>query len=210
MKRSKIQAARLVPSISAENSVYYGRAAAEAGCLAMAGLPCRSLRPAQLSIAVPSAGEEMTTVRVLVVEDDEEQIEWLRDKLGRAFEVLDFEAITSESDFRANFGTIAASRPDAIILDVMLRWTKAGRGVTPRPAEEESFYYAGLRCKKMLAENEETKDIPVIVSSVLSGHELPSGITLLPKEGDETRLVDLLRTLVETAARQRESIRRHD
>jgi CheY-like chemotaxis protein len=137
-------------------------------------------------------------MRVLIVEDSEDQIEWVRETLAESFQDLELNAITSESDFRAQLPAIAANPPDVVILDAMLRWSRSAREVRPRPEDVQAgnFLSAGLRCKKMLEAHPATSCIPVVVCSVLHRDELPEGVReFLSKESDAESWIDKIRNL---------------
>src|SRR5262245_64704189 len=103
-------------------------------------------------------------MRVLLVEDDFLQAEWLRESLRRNFSSVEVVVVKNESSFREQISDLLESPPDLVLMDVMLRWCDPNPGSQPTPAPEEvrqgGYYRAGFRCLKLLLENEETSRIP--------------------------------------------------
>jgi CheY-like chemotaxis protein len=108
---------------------------------------------------------------ILIVEDDEPQFNLVKSGLERirSFSKDRIERIATELDFQNKFDEIATNKPDVIIMDVMLRWTDPVRNMLPAPGDMDR---AGIRCEKMLANNDKTRDIPVILYTVLSRDDL--------------------------------------
>jgi CheY-like chemotaxis protein len=108
---------------------------------------------------------------ILIVEDDEPQFNLVKSGLERikGFSDARIERIATELDFQNEFHKIIENKPDVIIMDVMLCWTHPARDMPPEPGDMDR---AGIRCEKMLANNEETKNIPVILYTVLSREDL--------------------------------------
>ena len=117
-------------------------------------------------------------MRILVVEDDHLQREWIRQKLQEEFNAQ-IDMISTEGDFRSRLEEIAKNPPDVIIMDIMLRWTDPRPDMQPQPddVKREGFFRAGLRCQRLLALDERTKNIPVILYTVLTNNDV----------GDETK-----------------------
>lgn len=145
-------------------------------------------------------------MNILIVEDDRLQFDFINDSLSRIMgsSELEIKRINNESDFRDRFDEIAARRPDIIIMDVMLRWADPSPNFPMPPPEivEQGFYRAGLRCVKMLVENEATREIPVIIYSVLDKSDLENDIPVLPnvryldKDFDPERLKGTIATIL--------------
>lgn len=108
---------------------------------------------------------------ILIVEDDEPQFNLVKSGLEklRSFSNARIERIATEFDFQKKIEKIAIEKPDIIIMDVMLKWTFPSRVMPPSPGDMDR---AGIRCEKLLSENEETKNIPVILYTVLSKDDL--------------------------------------
>ena len=147
-------------------------------------------------------------MRILVVEDDHLQAEWLRTNLGEGFPELrespKIELMSTEFEFRQRFGEITDSPPDVIVMDVMLRWADPSPDMEPPPPDvvKEGFYVAGLRCEQLLAADRRTRVVPVILYTVLDSsalnHELRKlrpNVRFLPKESDIKPLVRMINFL---------------
>jgi len=124
------------------------------------------------------------TMKILIVEDDKLQFDFINNAFSRIWapDKPEIDRISTESDFRKKFHEIAVTNPDLIIMDVMVRWADPSPNIPVPPPEivEQGFYRAGLRCVKMLAENEMTKNIPVIIYSVLDKSDMEDEIPNLP------------------------------
>lgn len=108
---------------------------------------------------------------ILIVEDDEPQYNLVKSGLERIrnFSNARIERIATELEFQIKLNKIAENKPDVIIMDVMLCWTYPARYMPPSPGDIDR---AGIRCEKMLANNDQTNDIPVILYTVLSIDDL--------------------------------------
>jgi CheY-like chemotaxis protein len=144
---------------------------------------------------------------ILVVEDDYLQADWICKRLKRALH-SEVHRISTESQFRKQLKQIEDKRPDVVVMDVMLPWTDPSPNIEPPPPEvlEQGFYRAGVRCTKLLAENKKTKDIPVILYTVLERADLEdqlkefspgAKVAHLRKDSDDDRLIDLIRELTD-------------
>jgi CheY-like chemotaxis protein len=121
----------------------------------------------------------------LIVEDDKRQFSYIKNgiKQGRYFSESRIERIATEWEFIEKFESIAREKPDVILLDVMLRWTDPGPDMTLPPADiaEEGFFRAGARCEQRLAVDPRTRDIPVIVYSILEKEDFEDEIRPRPE-----------------------------
>lgn len=113
-------------------------------------------------------------MRILIVEDDDMQSDWLIERLKREFRT-EPDLIRTESEFYDCLDALSSSPPDIIIIDIMLPWTEVERDSRDAPPEirGKGWFDAGLRCEKLLHEREETKSIPVILYSMLEPKNLP-------------------------------------
>jgi CheY-like chemotaxis protein len=121
-------------------------------------------------------------MKLLIVEDDHLQAEWISEKLSEAISDAEITCIRTESDFRRRFEEIANCAPEVVLMDVMLRWADVSLDI-PEPPEDvikEKFYRAGLRCQRLLAEHERTALIPIIFYTVLERTDLRNDLANLP------------------------------
>jgi CheY-like chemotaxis protein len=121
-------------------------------------------------------------MRALLVEDDSVQFEYVQEKLSAAFPGLEITAICTESDFRRKFDAVATYPPDIAVVDVMLRWTDASADYVSCPTEvraDKGHYRAGFRCAAMLAADPRTRDVPVIIYSVLDQDDVQAQVEQL-------------------------------
>jgi len=122
-------------------------------------------------------------MRIVLVEDDYLQSDWMCQKLQQAIPEVYLDCVSTESEFRLRFNEIADGEPDVVVLDVMLRWSDPGPQFIPPPddVEKEGFYRAGLRCERMLADDERTTRTPVILYTVLEHADLKEELSTLPE-----------------------------
>lgn len=130
-------------------------------------------------------------MKILVIEDDHLQAEWICKNLEQAFRGDKIDRITMEMEFRSHFDEIANDPPDVVIMDVMLRWADPSPDLKPPPddVKKGGFYRAGLRCTRILAQDKRTEDIPVILYTVLEHNDLQ-------QNNFEADLQDLLKKAV--------------
>ena len=141
---------------------------------------------------------------ILIVEDDHSQAELIEEALKQEADLnsssYKIRRLSTESQFRDHFEDIAERKPDVIVMDVMLRWTDPAPNAKAPPDDilKEGCYRAGVRNARLLAQNESTKRIPVILYTMLEKidlgdtSELP-GLTYLPKDSELAPLVQAVR-----------------
>lgn len=143
-------------------------------------------------------------MRILLVEDDPVQAEWIRMNLARVFG-SEIERIYTESQFQASLSKIVARPPHIVIMDVMLSWAETSKSIPAMPDDvrQDGEYRAGLRCQELLGKSDGTRQVPVVLYSVQNVtdlgsdlDEMPENVLYLPKEADIGPLVDLIRELV--------------
>lgn len=119
---------------------------------------------------------------IILVEDDEIQAKSIARKMRQAFRGHTVTVLTTEADFRAQFEALASNPPTIFVIDVMLRWTTPKPQMPERPEDvrREGPNRAGFRCKAMLTADVRTKQIPVVLYTVLGKNDLRG-------ELDETR-----------------------
>lgn len=135
-------------------------------------------------------------MNILLVEDIELQEQWLRDELSRAFRCEPI-WIQTESEFRSRLDEIEARPPDVAVIDVMLKWADPSPDSPPAPPEWDR-HKAGLHCQELLSSREKTRNMPVILYTVLDAtdlrsEELPPNVSLLNKDSDPEPLIKRIR-----------------
>jgi CheY-like chemotaxis protein len=145
--------------------------------------------------------------KILVVENDYLQYEWIYDSLKSSFSFFasyDIERIRTEREFVKNFNNIAEDPPEIIIMDAMLQWTLPSEELEqekpPKEVLAEGHQSAGLRCERRLADDSRTSSIPVIIYTVLERadleeklNDLPPHVKHLRKESDPGNLLQQIR-----------------
>src|SRR5690349_1424924 len=108
-------------------------------------------------------------MRIVIVEDDHLQAEWLLSALAGQIGDTPVERITSEYGFRCRFEAMAASCPEIIIMDIMLPWSDTDQSDVAQPPDVRRGgpYRAGLRCAGMLTQDSRTRGCYVVLHSVL-------------------------------------------
>lgn len=141
---------------------------------------------------------------IVIVEDDYLQADWIHKKLKEAIPDANLRHISTESEFRSSFEDIANEKADVVVMDVMLRWTDPSPDLHLPPDDigKEGFYRAGLRCESLLANDQRTSNIPVILYTVLErtdlNHELRNladNVVYIPKQPDVNPLIDRVKEL---------------
>jgi CheY-like chemotaxis protein len=122
-------------------------------------------------------------MKILIVEDNSIQLEWMNDELARRFPNAKIQECDTECGFRAAFEDIAADPPDVVLMDVMLNWTHPSENMVPRPPAvvEAGIWRAGIRCEKLLREDPRTKDIPVVLYTSLAESNLAAELKDMPQ-----------------------------
>lgn len=145
-----------------------------------------------------------TATRIVVIEDDHYQRQWMAEGLKRAFNA-NVEVITSESQFVSVKDKLARTPPDAFVVDVMLPWNNPDdldpdSPPTDVPDGREDERAAGLRIRDEVASMETLRRCPVFLYTVLDASDLPVGTVFVPKEASIGRLVEQLRKQLPSAA----------
>jgi len=141
-------------------------------------------------------------MKIVAVEDDYLQAEWLKDTLERVLTECAVEVAPTESHFREQIGRWETSPPDLFIIDVMLAWALPSKRIPEPPPEvdEGGFQRAGLRCQALLGENQALHGVPVVFYTVLDRDMLerelpqwPGGVSFLKKGDSQEKLLELVR-----------------
>jgi CheY-like chemotaxis protein len=141
-------------------------------------------------------------MKIILVEDDYTQAQFLTRELKAEFPESAVTLIGTEKAFRASLEEIANSPPDVFVIDIMLKWTDVGRDreASPPDVRAGKFHRAGFRCVKLLERGERTKKIPVVLYSMVElteftteARELPDHVHLLRKDASIIPLCVLLR-----------------
>lgn len=143
-------------------------------------------------------------MKILCVEDDHIVAKPLIDELAKEFPEAQIDWIGTESEFYNKFEQIAADQPSIVVMDVMKLWATVGRDMQPPPEEirKEGIYRAGIRCALRLNSDERTKDIPIILHTVLNQADLEEDMRklrntyYLSKEKGHTLLIKKIRELL--------------
>jgi len=133
-------------------------------------------------------------MKVLLIEDDYLFAQEVREDIRRELQDIDVDVIGNESSFLEHFPEIQSTPPDAIILDLMLPFSRHQPHLSSN--EPESHVSGGMRCLKRLLEGSRTKSIPVIVHSaggMLPG-DFPGNVLWVPKSGDARPLLSAIRS----------------
>lgn len=146
----------------------------------------------------------------VVVEDDHLQEGPLTDRLASAFPDATVEALCTEEEFRTHLPQLRAHVPDLIVMDVMLRWAFP-RPDLPAPPEDVvagGYYRAGLRCARLLRDDAQLRDVPVVLYTILErsdlerdGETLPANTTYVGKSSELDVLVRRIRSRLRDRAR---------
>jgi DNA-binding NarL/FixJ family response regulator len=118
--------------------------------------------------------------KIVVVEDDHLDREWIEGELREYFRGADIELIGTERKFRERLQYLAQHPPDIIIFDIMLQWDTPQEGQkvedVPKQVREEGVYTAGLRCVSYLKQFDTLKDTPYILYTGLDKNNFPTRV----------------------------------
>jgi CheY-like chemotaxis protein len=114
------------------------------------------------------------STRIVVVEDDHMQEGPLEEELALSFPGAVISTMRTESEFRARLGELRESVPELVILDVMLRWADSSPDAPPRPEDVVTggHYRAGLRCARLMRQDDVLRDVPVLLLTILERSDL--------------------------------------
>ncbi len=108
---------------------------------------------------------------ILIVEDDPQQSESIRDAIRRCYRGAVVEILETEYEFRRRMDRIPKEgpKPRMVICDVMLPWAYPDPDAPSAPpdVQEGTFRMAGVRCYDCFRRREDLKEIPWIYFTVL-------------------------------------------
>lgn len=147
-------------------------------------------------------------MKVLIVEDQKNQFEFLRNTLLKDNDSLEIDRIVTEHSFESEFENIASHPPDIIIMDVMFRWedTERNKSTMSDEVKKQGKYRAGVRCIRVLSEDKRTKNIPIIIYSILDKSDLQkeieqfSQVKYLFKDFTEERILKMIHSIKEKSS----------
>src|SRR4051812_36572572 len=143
--------------------------------------------------------------RILLVEDDLVQAEFMRTYLEDLLPGCTVQHVATELAFRELFPSLQSSPPDLVVVDMMIRWSTPSSQVQPLPGDvaRDGQYRAGRRCQELLASETATRDVPVVIYSVLErldaipgNEQQPYNVVFLQKSTDLSPLGQLIISLL--------------
>ncbi len=139
-------------------------------------------------------------MRILLLEDDFLQRRDVKAALEREFDA-DVLALSCEKEFRDHVDSIAEQPPSVAVLDIMVRWASASREESAQPTDATDPSKAGIRCARIFRSDGRTKDVQVILYSVLGEESLldeplPEGVLSVVKEHDCQNLIESVRSAI--------------
>jgi hypothetical protein len=147
-------------------------------------------------------------MRIAVVEDIEQQADWLCNALDKRYPAYALQRVRTESEFRGSIEGLRLDPPALAIIDMMLRWSDPAPKMPAAPAEvNDDGRRAGLRCVKLLREDARTAGVPIIIRTVLEDidfeeGEIPAGVSFVTKESDTSELFRLIEEVLGAARRR--------
>jgi hypothetical protein len=129
----------------------------------------------------------------VVVEDDHLQEGPIADNLAGLYPDTTVEAFATEEQFRAHLPRMREAVPDLVVRDVMLRWAypRPGLAAPPDDVVAGGYYRAGLRCARLMLDDERLRRVPVVLYTILErndlerdGQTLPSNATYVGKNSE--------------------------
>ena len=138
-------------------------------------------------------------MRILVVEDIEQQADWLCEKLRESYHPAELQWVRTESEFHARVEEFRKNPPDLAIIDMMLAWSDPMLEVPDAPSDvTDDGRRAGLRCIRLLRADPRSAKIRIIIRTVLEDidfdeGEVPDDVPLVTKESDSEGLFQVIR-----------------
>ena len=137
--------------------------------------------------------EEAPLPHFVVVEDDHLQEGPVAEHLVAEFPDATVEPIATEERFRAGLAGMRTQVPDLVVMDVMLRWTfpRPDQPAMPADVATGGYYRAGLRCARLMLDDDRLCRVPVVLYTILErtdlerdGQTLPANARYLWKGSD--------------------------
>ena len=137
----------------------------------------------------------MVQKRILLLEDDHIQRDYVKDTLEKRFRVT-VATLSCEKSFIDGFEAIATAPPDLAILDVMLMWARPSREASEGEGHT-SPEEAGVRCAERFLADPRTLATRVVLYSVfpeadIVGRDRVPGVPVVVKEPDCENLIDAI------------------
>jgi CheY-like chemotaxis protein len=143
---------------------------------------------------------------IIIVDDDHNFVQLLNDRLKDKFKNVKIHRIKTEFEFRSEMNEIVKKPPDLFLIDIMMRWADPSENMPEASPEvlEGGYPKAGLRCQRLLTADERTKNIPIILYTILERRdlaselqELPGNVQYLRKDSNLLPLLNLIDTLAD-------------
>lgn len=144
-------------------------------------------------------------MRLVLVEDDHLQRQEMKNAVLEAFPHASIREIATEHEFRTALTDLAAQPPDAVVIDVMLRWTDPSPHLPEPPPEvqQEKFYRAGVRCAWLIHGDERLRSVPTLLFTMIDESDLagtePPAVELMTKREGTDGLIAWLKSRVPPA-----------
>lgn len=119
---------------------------------------------------------------IVFVEDDHLQMEDIEVHVKEAFPGATVERVNTEGEFVSRIDEIADRMPAMVVVDMLLRWADPSptRKAPPEEVKKGGFFRAGIRCVERLLANEKTKNVPILIYTVLEESDLAQDLSRLP------------------------------
>jgi len=138
-------------------------------------------------------------MRVLLIEDDQEQVRELVTALRRRFPTAYIDVFTTQDEFENALPSIATQPPDVLISDILLRRRRVRSGDSARVLVNSEIAGAGFECVERFLEYESLRQVPVIVHSVLDRGDVAAKLARFPNNVVYSRK-DIDHSVVEVVA----------
>src|SRR5258707_15682216 len=100
-------------------------------------------------------------MKLIVVEDDFHQLDFIASELAFQFPGVEIQKFETEESFRDAIDDIRKEPPQAVIMDIMVRWTDKPQTELQRQERPAGDHRkAGIRCQELLASFSETAEVP--------------------------------------------------